>query len=244
MTFNFPSLQLFWLLNRGVRGTFVSEELILTGVLFSAVECSKKAAGNRSLFRSKFSTIGSPKSSEGSPTSKLISITPRLPEPCTTCGRPDQPERFHSHPTTPHVQRESPRKPPPAKNSITKPVAIKYKPVVREKSPLKTPGTPAGSTTTSSAAAAAPGRIPTPAKSPAKEIKTRQTTKISSNMIHSKVSPKGDESTAKEVKEVRGPRTITCYLCGREFGTKSLPLHEPKCLQVSDKYFISRLNVY
>lgn len=29
-----------------------------------------------------------------------------------------------------------------------------------------------------------------------------------------------------------GPRTLTCYICGREFGTASLPLHEPKCLQV------------
>ncbi|VEN55701.1 unnamed protein product, partial [Callosobruchus maculatus] len=26
-------------------------------------------------------------------------------------------------------------------------------------------------------------------------------------------------------------RTLTCYLCGREFGSASLPLHEPKCLQ-------------
>ncbi|XP_023571104.1 zinc finger protein 474 isoform X1 [Octodon degus] len=27
------------------------------------------------------------------------------------------------------------------------------------------------------------------------------------------------------------PRTLTCYICGREFGTLSLPIHEPKCLQ-------------
>lgn len=187
-----------------------------------AVE-NKKRVGNRSLFRSKFSTIGSPKSSEESPTSKLISITPRLPEPCTTCGRPDQPERFHSHPATPHVQRESPRKPPPAKNSITKPVAIKYKPVAREKSPQKTP--------TTSSANLAPGRTPTSAKSSAKDKKAQLTTKSSSNMSLSKGAQKSDEAMTKDTKEVRGPRTVTCYLCGREFGTKSLPLHEPKCLQ-------------
>lgn len=29
-----------------------------------------------------------------------------------------------------------------------------------------------------------------------------------------------------------GPRTLTCYICGREFGTASLHLHEPRCLQV------------
>ncbi|KAM5299094.1 zinc finger protein 474-like [Ctenodactylus gundi] len=28
-----------------------------------------------------------------------------------------------------------------------------------------------------------------------------------------------------------GPRTLICYICGREFGTLSLPIHEPKCLE-------------
>ncbi|KAJ1059749.1 hypothetical protein K5549_004187 [Capra hircus] len=27
------------------------------------------------------------------------------------------------------------------------------------------------------------------------------------------------------------PRTVICYICGREFGTLSLPIHEPKCLE-------------
>ncbi|XP_034780433.2 zinc finger protein 474-like isoform X2 [Acipenser ruthenus] len=27
------------------------------------------------------------------------------------------------------------------------------------------------------------------------------------------------------------PRTLVCYICGREFGTLSLPIHEPKCLE-------------
>ncbi|XP_075049147.1 zinc finger protein 474-like [Mixophyes fleayi] len=27
------------------------------------------------------------------------------------------------------------------------------------------------------------------------------------------------------------PKTLICYICGREFGTKSLPIHEPKCLE-------------
>uniref|UniRef100_A0A8D2CM09 C2HC/C3H-type domain-containing protein n=1 Tax=Sciurus vulgaris TaxID=55149 RepID=A0A8D2CM09_SCIVU len=25
--------------------------------------------------------------------------------------------------------------------------------------------------------------------------------------------------------------TLVCYICGREFGTMSLPIHEPKCLE-------------
>lgn len=27
------------------------------------------------------------------------------------------------------------------------------------------------------------------------------------------------------------PKTVICYICGREFGTLSLPIHEPKCLE-------------
>ncbi|KAM8779687.1 zinc finger protein 474-like isoform 2-T2 [Rhynchonycteris naso] len=27
------------------------------------------------------------------------------------------------------------------------------------------------------------------------------------------------------------PRTVICYICGRDFGTLSLPIHEPKCLE-------------
>ncbi|XP_055980817.1 zinc finger protein 474-like [Sorex fumeus] len=27
------------------------------------------------------------------------------------------------------------------------------------------------------------------------------------------------------------PRTLICYICGREFGTRSLPIHETKCLE-------------
>lgn len=30
---------------------------------------------------------------------------------------------------------------------------------------------------------------------------------------------------------VKGPQTIVCYLCGREFGKASIAIHEPQCLQ-------------
>ncbi|CEF67743.1 Zinc finger protein 474 [Strongyloides ratti] len=29
----------------------------------------------------------------------------------------------------------------------------------------------------------------------------------------------------------RPPPTKTCYICGREFGSKSITIHEPKCLE-------------
>uniref|UniRef100_A0A8C5MKD7 Zinc finger protein 475 n=1 Tax=Leptobrachium leishanense TaxID=445787 RepID=A0A8C5MKD7_9ANUR len=27
------------------------------------------------------------------------------------------------------------------------------------------------------------------------------------------------------------PPTVVCYICGREFGTKSISIHEPQCLK-------------
>lgn len=42
----------------------------------------------------------------------------KLPEPCKTCGRPDQPERFHSHPATP--LKPSKREEPPKSKFLIK----------------------------------------------------------------------------------------------------------------------------
>ncbi|XP_018119712.1 zinc finger protein 474 [Xenopus laevis] len=30
---------------------------------------------------------------------------------------------------------------------------------------------------------------------------------------------------------LKQPPTVVCYICGREFGTKSISIHEPQCLQ-------------
>lgn len=50
-------------------------------------------------------------------------------------------------------------------------------------------------------------------------------------IVHSppNVGTAAEQSTPR-VKSAK--RTLTCYICGREFGTASLHLHEPKCLQV------------
>ena len=29
----------------------------------------------------------------------------------------------------------------------------------------------------------------------------------------------------------RKPKAVICYICGREYGTKSIAIHEPQCLQ-------------
>ncbi|EHA97449.1 Zinc finger protein 474 [Heterocephalus glaber] len=47
--------------------------------------------------------------------------------------------------------------------------------------------------------------------------------------------PKSSDSLTGFKKASSGiparPRTLICYICGREFGTLSLPIHEPKCLE-------------
>uniref|UniRef100_A0A8B9GIH6 C2HC/C3H-type domain-containing protein n=1 Tax=Amazona collaria TaxID=241587 RepID=A0A8B9GIH6_9PSIT len=30
---------------------------------------------------------------------------------------------------------------------------------------------------------------------------------------------------------IRQPPTVICYICGREYGTKSINIHEPQCLR-------------
>ena len=49
--------------------------------------------------------------------------------------------------------------------------------------------------------------------------------------------PKSRQTNSSTVGSVvnstmQGPRTVTCYICSREYGTASFPIHEPKCLQV------------
>lgn len=42
-------------------------------------------------------------------------------------------------------------------------------------------------------------------------------------------------NVTKTVKtfDKRGPKSVTCYICGREFGSASFPIHEPKCFEVT-----------
>ncbi|KAF5269813.1 hypothetical protein FQR65_LT05859 [Abscondita terminalis] len=109
----------------------------------------------------------------------------KLPEPCTTCGRPEQPERFHSHPVgsiKPTKKMSEPQR-VPVKSTVQKPIAMKYKSKLNN------------------------------------ECKKENNNK--------------EETTTRSSRPVsnRGPKTLMCYVCGREFGTASLPLHEPKCLE-------------
>ncbi|KAJ8328809.1 hypothetical protein QVD99_004553 [Batrachochytrium dendrobatidis] len=45
-------------------------------------------------------------------------------------------------------------------------------------------------------------------------------------MMNLGVQPKSDG---------RNPNTVTCYICGRDFGSKSISIHEPKCMEKFEK---------
>lgn len=38
-------------------------------------------------------------------------------------------------------------------------------------------------------------------------------------------------AVSDQAKVVRRPPTVICYICGREYGTKSISIHEPQCLK-------------
>ncbi|RLU15766.1 hypothetical protein DMN91_011522 [Ooceraea biroi] len=125
------------------------------------------------------------------------------PEPCKTCGRPDQPERFHSHPkgsqkikdipTTTATVKKLKTIVPPVPKSIQKPVALNFRSDRNKNRP--------------------------------EDIEAR------SKPVTPQDRQDSAEVRASSAPNKRGPKTITCYVCGREFGTASFPIHEPRCLE-------------
>ncbi|KAL6256326.1 hypothetical protein P5V15_012443 [Pogonomyrmex californicus] len=125
------------------------------------------------------------------------SVTRSAPEPCKTCGRPDQPERFHSHP----------------KSSQTK---------------IKDLPTPTATTKSKPVMPSVPKSIQKPVALNFRSDRNRNKLDESDPIVPQDSDQQGRSSSAPMK---RGPRTVTCYICGREFGTASFPIHEPKCME-------------
>ncbi|XP_023723625.1 uncharacterized protein LOC111873274 isoform X2 [Cryptotermes secundus] len=169
-----------------------------------------------------------------------------VPEPCRTCGRPEQPERFHSHPPpSSHRKTSAARRqhdnnnnnnnnnnedtrPAVTKSSVRKPVPMKYRSgkSKRRESSVVGPG----------GEASAPNKVPSPdsLKRNSSDTKTsevqnvdRKSPRAGTRGVFLVLDDKGSDKPIVR----SGPRTVLCYLCGREFGTASYPLHEPHCLQ-------------
>ena len=129
------------------------------------------------------------------------SLTKSAPEPCKSCGKPDQPERFHSHPKSSQLKPKD--NPTNSKSKTTIPKTVQ-KPVALNFRSDKN-------------------------KNKVEEIVVQN----HSNNLHEKSNASNNTPSSAPIK--KGPRTITCYICGREFGTASFPIHEPRCMQVSNE---------
>lgn len=176
-------------------------------------------------------------------------LSDEVPEPCRTCGRPEQPERFHSHPPPSSHQHRRQQdnnnnndditRPAVTKSSVRKPVPIKYR---SGKSNRKKPEVAKTETETSVLS-----KVPSPdplrrnisVESDTKAVEMQRLERKSLRNGGGGVFLVLDDRGSDRPIVRSGPRTVLCYLCGREFGTASYPLHEPHCLQVSNKEYIS-----
>ena len=154
-----------------------------------------------------------------------------VPRPCMSCGKTENPERFHSHPAEPAAEPpRRPKRPSKKRMSIQRPVAIRYKP-----------------------AAAGPAPQP-PVVDPVaqrkqqleEEQRLKQARMREEYLKKEEKSKKAREDAmrkklaftmAKQQRVTNGvaapPRPEPCYVCGKPFGANSLLIHQPQCLEVS-----------
>lgn len=234
-------------------------------------------------------------------------LAPQIPEPCLTCGKEQNPERFHSHPLD--IMKFKPKTEERAKARalskliVTKPTALKYKSRsvdVENKAPggrrskLKPPSTATKKSRSvdSSPVPAKKGQSAIPLKKFISEQKASMNKgkDFTVEIFDAQTSPRSEgsssppapqrktsrqngeskkgapphprhmgkieeerESRPEETTKTRraengsrgsegGPRggqratgtapTRVCYICGREFGSRSLAIHQPQCLEV------------
>lgn len=60
------------------------------------------------------------------PVVEILDKVPIIPSPCITCGRQNQPERFHSHPSRVEI-KQKPTKESENRKTVHKPVPMKFK---------------------------------------------------------------------------------------------------------------------
>ncbi|KAJ7335667.1 hypothetical protein JRQ81_013608 [Phrynocephalus forsythii] len=75
-----------------------------------------------------------------------------------------------------------------------------------------------------------PDRLPVHQKSCKPKASPGPSNKSSSKLLRS-TGYGADSSTSDKPATVRRPPTVICYICGREYGTQSISIHEPQCLK-------------
>lgn len=192
-----------------------------------------------------------------------VSKMPIIPVPCVTCGRQDQPERFHSHPSRREVKTKESAKSPFNKDAekrktVQKPMPIKFRSAKSKSND--------DSETTKNDGKQAPvpnlklkqpnlsKHVEPIVKQPTSQQPNGEIMKIKTNWKDAiKKTRRSKLEHAKENNSVSTPgyesytldswapapvsgdrkRRVVCYLCSQEFGTATLPSHEEECIQVS-----------
>lgn len=121
---------------------------------------------------------------------------------------------------------------PQIKSTVQKPVAIKYKSkngsaeIRKVVSPIKK-----NSNQTSSLPVPTVKKSATSAKKIKEPTATRSESPVRTSSATSETESTMNGGSVTPLRGGSGKRTLTCYICGREFGTTSLRLHEPKCME-------------
>ncbi|XP_043239202.1 zinc finger protein 474-like [Amphibalanus amphitrite] len=136
-----------------------------------------------------------------------------MPSPCVTCGKTENPERFHSHPE--EGQREPARAAPRRffrrRHSIQKPVPVRFH--------------------------AQPSLDPAAKRKQQQRDKKRaqqrqqQEDEAQQRLREEEQQRHLAETLARYGRPAAGPTFVVCYVCGRQFGANSLPIHQPQCLE-------------
>lgn len=238
-------------------------------------------------------------------------LFPQIPEPCLTCGKEQNPERFHSHPLD--IMKFKPKTEERAKARalskliVTKPTALKYKsrgidtenkaPAGRKSKQKPSTANKKSRSVDNSPAPAKKGQSAIPLKkfiseqkasmnkdkeftveifdaqtsprsedssSPPQPQRRREPSKQNGETERKKGAPppprhmnkieEERESRPEETTKTRRPEngsrggqrlgtvpTLVCYICGREFGSRSLAIHQPQCLEVKT-VLVRRIN--
>lgn len=127
-----------------------------------------------------------------------------VPEPCRTCGRSDQPERFHSHPKDGRPGKTKIAMSVSSKSKMSIPKTIQKPMPLNFRSDKNKTNKPDEAMTV-------------------RDVKTKE-------IVSEERSNRSMRPSSAPIR--RGPKTVTCYICGREFGTAGFPIHEPKCMEV------------
>ncbi|KAG8225548.1 hypothetical protein J437_LFUL002064 [Ladona fulva] len=175
--------------------------------------------------------------------------------PCTACNRQERPERFHSHPPPVKSMERSVVEPvnvtktkPTQKNIVQKPIPLRFQSGVNQPSPVFHNNKPGHVLESRSKKNGTVKETNLPADAVKNKLAQHQQppapkqTALKMNLLEIEkkafvvVGGESPKFLGESPKFLGKARMISCYLCGKEFGSSSFPLHHPRCLELAIEY--------